>query len=385
MPDSVDIKLAWLSLPAVLLSNSNVLSENAAFNSLTAETQTSLLQQLRLIISNSDICHTRHKSILINVSPQLRYAVDIMLQPNTSLSSVYTAIFYPQQQPSGITELYASVFEHSGEAIMITDAEDDIVAVNQSFVEITGFAAQDIMYRKPDFLRLGLNEEATLQLAWQSVHKQGHWSGEIKTRKADGQYYVCWLSLSAVYDENKRVSHYVSIFSDITNHVSEYKKYKKMAYYDFLTGLPNRALLEDRFEQFTLHNQRLCTTEKCAVIFIDINKFKEINDTYGHQIGDECLIAVAKILKKSIRADDTACRFSGDEFVLLLTQIQEITDPDGIIEKIKSNLSNLHTQIKIDNPITLSIGTSFFPDEGSDLETLISIADKKMYQEKKRG
>jgi len=381
MSDNITLKLSWLSVPAVQLSQSaQLLATNKAFDNLADNGKSALLQQLRLIIDNSDLCGSGYKNVHISLGPQTHYATNITLQ--AAKPQTFAAIFYPLQQSSTQTELYASVFAHSGEAIMITDVDDDIVAVNQSFVETTGFSANEVMYRKPDFLRRGLNEENTLQHAWQNVAKHDHWSGEIKNRKANGEYYVCWLSLSAVRDDAGLVSHYVSIFSDITRHITEHKKFKKLAHYDFLTGLPNRALLEDRFEQFVV--QRHQGQFNCACIFIDVNDFKAINDNYGHKKGDECLIAIAKTLTAAIRQDDTACRFSGDEFVILLHDVKEPEDISRVTRQVQQQVAEIPAKLKFEKALSVSFGISLYPQDATDFDSLIDTADKAMYQDKRR-
>ncbi|MFN3901011.1 MAG: diguanylate cyclase domain-containing protein [Alishewanella aestuarii] len=383
MRDTVEIKLEWLNLPAAIVDEAaSIRVRNQAFANLPEATQEALLQQVALIISNSDVHLSGYKSVNINLSSLQLFCADIVLQPDNC--GFFAVIFYPLKYSSALTELYASVFEHSGEAIMITDAQDDIVAINQSFVANTGFAVNDILYRKPDFLRRGLNEEATLEQAWHSVNNYGHWSGEIKNRKANGEYYICWLSLSAVRSKADMVTHYVSIFSDITSHIHEHKKLKKMAYFDFLTGLPNRALLEDRFEQFVLHCQRLNNKISCVCIFIDVNDFKYINDTYGHKAGDDCLIAIAEALTSSIRQDDTACRFSGDEFVLLLHDIEHKEDIQRIVLQLEQKIALIAAKLAFDKTISVSIGVSNYPQDAAEFEQLISKADQAMYQEKRK-
>ncbi len=380
MTDNIQAKLHWLSFPAVLFNGAKLVAENAAFSSLTAEIKTALMHKLALIVSNSDIRQSGYKNVHLGLTPHVHYEANVMVQPDTA---GYAALFYPLKQSSGITELYASVFKHSIEAIMITDADDNIIAVNHAFVKTTGFTEQQVLYRKPDFLRRGLNEKATLKQVWQSVQKRGHWAGEIKNRKADGHYYISWLSLSAVQDNHGNVTHYVSIFSDITSHITEHKKYKKLAHYDFLTGLPNRALLEDRFDQFVLHQKRHNRPESCACLFIDINDFKQINDEYGHKIGDDCLIAVAEILQQAIRQDDTACRLSGDEFVILLTELSDAADVTRVTDNINQQLPGVTKRLGLKQKLTLSIGRSIYPDDASDLEKLLNIADINMYEIKR--
>lgn len=382
MSDAIEVKLEWLNLPALIVDETSAIqAENIAFSHLPPGIQCELLHQVTLIVNNSDLCVSGYKTVDITLGALQYFTLHIVRQATSE--SLFAVIFYPLQQSSALTELYASVFEHSGEAIMITDANDDIVAVNQSFVESTGFAVGDILYRKPDFLRRDLNEEATLEKAWNAVSEHGHWSGEIKNRKANGEYYICWLSLSAVRNQEGIITNFVSIFSDITSHIHEHKKYKKMAHYDFLTGLPNRALLEDRFEQFVLQRQRQSSKVSCACIFIDVNDFKYINDTYGHKTGDNCLIAIADALTRSIRQDDTACRFSGDEFVLLVNDIENAADIQRIIAEIQQNVAAIAGKLSLDKAVCVSVGVSLYPEDAIDFETLINLADQAMYQEKR--
>lgn len=377
---SVPAHFEWLSGPWILLSaNGEYLVSNQAMSALGESTVSALTSELQLVLTNSSLKKIGHKTTTISVAGR-RFTVDILKQEK---EQQFFCFFQYWAQIDDRPDLYSSVFEQSGEAIMITDADDDIIDVNRAFELKTGFKLTNIRYKKPAFLRSGLNEEQTLENAWLDVNAKGHWSGEIKNRKANGEYYISWLSLSAIKDDSDKVTHHISIFSDITQHIQEHKKFKQLAYHDFLTGLPNRALLEDRFEQFVLHSKRLGQANKCALMFIDINSFKLINDTYGHQKGDDCLVAIAEVLKTSIRADDTASRFSGDEFVLLLTQIDGDPDLQRVIEQVHQGISVIHQNIGLETPITASLGTAIFPEDALDLDALIQKADTKMYEHKK--
>lgn len=377
---SVPAHFEWLSGPWILLSaNGEYIASNQAMSALGESTVSALTSELKLVFTNSSLKKAGHKTTTLTVAGR-RFNVDILKQTE---EQQFFCLLQNWVKTDDKPDLYSSVFEQSGEAIMITDADDDIIDVNRAFEFKTGFKLANIRYKKPAFLRSGLNEEQTLENAWCDVKAKGHWSGEIKNRKANGEYYISWLSLSAIKDDSGKVTHHISIFSDITLHIQEHKKFKQLAYHDFLTGLPNRALLEDRFEQFVLHSKRLGQANKCALIFIDINSFKLINDTYGHQKGDDCLVAIADVLKNSIRADDTASRFSGDEFVLLLTEIDGESDLQRVIEQVNQGVSVIHHHIGLETPITASLGTAIFPQDALELDALIQRADTNMYEQKK--
>lgn len=377
--NSIPAHFEWISNPWLLLSASGEhIESNQTMTALGDSTISALIAELQLVLINSSLKKRGHKTTTLSVAGRL-FTVDILKQEE---KQQFFCLFHHRGKSDEKSDLYSSVFEQSGEAIMITDADDDIVDVNKAFELKTGFKLENIRYKKPEFLRSGLNEEQTLEKAWSAVKACGHWSGEIKNRKANGEYYISWLSLSAIKDDCGKVTHHISIFSDITQHIQEHKKFKQLAYHDFLTGLPNRALLEDRFEQFVLHSDRLGQTHKCALIFIDINHFKLINDTHGHQKGDDCLVAIAEVLKNSIRADDTASRFSGDEFVLLLTEIDGESDLRRVVEQVNRGISVIHQRLGLETPITASLGTAIYPDDSIELESLIHNADSKMYSQK---
>lgn len=276
--------------------------------------------------------------------------------------------------------LSSQVFQHSGEPIMITGPDDRILSVNEAFTRITGYPGNEVLGRTPDFLREGLNDQDRHEEMWSCVHSKGHWSGEIVNRKKNGETYPAWLSLSAVRDDKDVIASYVSIFSDISSHSHELRKFRHLAHHDHLTGLPNRVLLEDRFEQAIAGRHRH-GNGKFALLFIDLDKFKWINDRFGHHTGDEVLNAIADGLLCALRREDTVCRFGGDEFIVLVALPRSNSSLDSLAGKIRTLIAE-SCQHLVQIPVSASIGISLYPDDGTELEELLHHADAAMYREK---
>ena len=277
------------------------------------------------------------------------------------------------------------VFDYSGEAMMLTDKDDDIVKVNASFTSVFGYSEENVVMKNPTFLRSGLNQKEIIKKATSEIKQSGHWSGEIAVRKASGEIIHTWQSTSSIV-RNGKTQGYITIFSDITTHVNEIEKVRFLAYHDYLTNLPNRMLLEDRFEQVKRRLSRKKSNQESTfnIVFLDLNNFKIINDTYGHAFGDKALISFAKALHESIREEDTASRISGDEFVLLLEQQSKPLDIGLFFKRLDKNVVR---QLKENNcPIKLeySFGLSTYPHDGESLKSLLHVADKRMYEMKKQ-
>lgn len=279
--------------------------------------------------------------------------------------------------------LSAQVFEHSGEPIMITDPNDRILAVNNAFTEMTGYAIDEVIGATPDFLRQGLGEEAVYRQMWVAVNADNHWGGEVFNRKRSGEAYPTWLSISAVRDKSDNISHYISIFSDISAHSHELHKLRHLAAHDFLTGLPNRTLLEDRFGQGVAGLKRK-SAEHIAVLFLDLDGFKLVNDNHGHEFGDALLKHVGEALRSCVREQDTVCRYGGDEFIILLSELTSADVVKDIADTVLHSVAALCQQLEqID--ISASIGISFFPKDAETLPELLELADKAMYCAKQSG
>lgn len=288
-----------------------------------------------------------------------------------------------QRAREAALQLSAKVFEYSGEAIMITDSEDRIMAVNDSFTKVTGYKSKEVVGRPPHFLSAGRQGNDFYRRMWDIVHRDGHWKGEVWNRRRNGEVYAEWLAVTAVRNDRGEVDHYISIFSDITERKIREEHIAHQAFHDFLTGLPNRVLLEDRFGQAKAVTQR--DSLQLAVMFIDLDGFKAINDRLGHGVGDALLCAVAERLRSMVRTSDTVSRFGGDEFVCLLVELPEKQTALAIAEAVRTELMEPIMVAEHRLSLTASIGLAFFPDDGAELDILLRKADEAMYVAKRGG
>lgn len=278
--------------------------------------------------------------------------------------------------------LAATVFEQSTEGIIITDAERKILMVNRAFSKITGYSAAEVLGRKPSMLSSGHHEEHFYRALWAAVGSTGHWSGEMWNRSKDGDIYPELVSISQVIGDDGKVSHYVGIFSDISEHKANEAHIQHLAHFDALTGLPNRSLLADRVGQALSSVER--NGEPLALIFLDLDRFKNVNDSLGHRIGDELLIQVAQRLQSGLRDEDTVSRLGGDEFILVLPG----TSADGAAHVAGKLLTVLSRPYRIEQHeliITPSLGIAMYPTDGESYEALSMCADAAMYRAKQSG
>jgi diguanylate cyclase (GGDEF)-like protein/PAS domain S-box-containing protein len=279
--------------------------------------------------------------------------------------------------------LSSRVFSAAREAIMITDSLRKIITVNPMFTEITGYSREDIIGKEPNILSSSKLSAQFHTDMWHSVLTVGHWQGEIWNRKKDGQLYPVQLNISSLVDETGQPLHYVCIFSDITSTKEQQKSLELMAHYDVLTKLPNRALFADRFEQSLAHSKR--NESLMAICFLDLDNFKPINDNYGHNIGDQILVEVANRLKLVLRDEDTVSRQGGDEFALLLANFNSVAQCEALINRIHRSLAEPYSIAGETHHISASSGTTIYPNDDGDIDTLIRHADQAMYQAKLAG
>jgi diguanylate cyclase (GGDEF)-like protein/PAS domain S-box-containing protein len=276
------------------------------------------------------------------------------------------------------------VFTYTNQSILITDAKQRIVQVNQAFTRLTGYEPDEVRGQTPAVLKSGRHGAEFYQKMEQELAKTAHWEGEIWDRRKDGTIYPKWLSINAVRDEQSdRVTHYIAIFSDITERKEAEERVKHIAFHDALTQLPNRMLFQDRLEQAITDAKR--KKKLVALMFIDLDRFKLVNDTLGHHIGDLLLQEIAGRLTRSVRASDTVARLGGDEFVIILPEVARATDVSKVAAKI---LTSLNEQIIIDGNelfTTPSIGISLYPVDAEDTEGLMKAADTAMYHVKEHG
>lgn len=282
-------------------------------------------------------------------------------------------------------KLNAKVFEHSQEGVLVTDGQNQIITVNPAFTEITGYCQEDVAGLSPSVLKSGRHDAQFYQDMYQAIEQQGFWKGEVWNRKKDGTIYPQLLSISKVENEQGNISHYVAVFSDITRLKQSEARMEQLAHYDALTGLPNRLLLKSRIEH-ALERAKRHPEDKVAILFMDLDHFKVVNDSLGHMVGDELLRQVASRLKCLLREEDTVARLGGDEFVVLLEGLSQIsalnTIAQNIIEEVKKPYLLDGNQ---ETTIGTSIGISVFPDDANDLEKLLTYADSAMYKAKQNG
>lgn len=279
--------------------------------------------------------------------------------------------------------LSAKVFESNSEAIMITNAARDIVMVNRAFTEITGYTQEEVLGKNPRFLKSGRQSDSFYQIFFESLDADDSWRGEIWNKRKNGEVFPEWVTLSVLRDVQGRVTHYIAIYLDITERKKEEERIQYLANYDVLTDLPNRYLLNDRLDQSITLAQRHQT--KLAVMFIDLDHFKNINDSLGHDVGDELLKLVAQRLKVCLRRSDTIARQGGDEFVALLGDLDSEDEVTFVAEKMIESLLARFIVGEHQLSVTPSIGVSIYPDDGDTSVQLLRNADLAMYRAKSAG
>lgn len=277
-----------------------------------------------------------------------------------------------------------NVIKHAQQGIVITGTDNTIVMVNPAFSRITGYSQDEALGKNPSFLQSGRHESAFYEKLWTTLHREGHWEGEVWNRRKDGGIFPEQLHISAIYDNHGQITHYVAIFSDISLHKENEEQLQRMAFSDPLTGLANPLLFRERLNQALKEVERL-PDQKIGILYLDLDHFKEVNDTHGHPIGDQLLQQVADRLTTIIRKGDTVARLGGDEFAIILTHISGASVATHVAEKIIDNLSQPLLVGQITCAISTSIGIALSPEHGTDPMALINMADTAMYEAKKAG
>ncbi|MEW6163703.1 MAG: EAL domain-containing protein [Pseudomonadota bacterium] len=277
----------------------------------------------------------------------------------------------------------ATVFEATGEAIVITDANGVIKRVNPAFTATTGYAPEQALGRTPRLLKSGRHDARFYAAMWDAMQTHGHWEGEIWNRRSDGEIFPVWQTISAVRDAEGEIVEFVSLFIDITQRKRSEDEIAYRANYDALTGLPNRNLLVERLGQAMKQARR--ENSRVAVMFIDLDFFKQVNDTLGHAFGDRLLQAVAERMRQCVRETDTIARQGGDEFVVLLADIEDTAAASLVGDKIVARMAVPFLLDDHEIHIGASVGITLYPDDGADIETLFRNADLAMYRAKEAG
>lgn len=275
------------------------------------------------------------------------------------------------------------VFEHSIEGIVVTDFKGKILQVNPAFTAITGYKSEEAIGQNPRILKSDRHSPAFYSEMWEQLGSKGQWSGEIWNRRKDGEVYPEWLTINAVRDSKGIIKNFVSIFHDITELKRQQEALEHQAQHDALTGLPNRVLFADRLKMALA--LRKSESSKTALLFLDLDNFKYINDTFGHTAGDNLLVELSRRLGNFLRIGDTLARQGGDEFLALLPEVDSIDHVSEIAMRLMDSLKAPFTHDGIDYIVSLSIGVTIAPDDGTSAEVLIKNADMAMYRAKKLG
>lgn len=277
----------------------------------------------------------------------------------------------------------ATVFENTTEGVMITDARQRIIMVNDAFTSITGYSRREVLGRTPDLLGSGHHPQSFFDAMNAQLREQGQWRGEIWNRRRDGELYPAWLSIGTVPNDAGGISNFVAVFSDISSIKESERKFAHLAHHDALTGLPNRLLFHARLEQAI--NEARRKGGRLAVFFMDLDRFKAINDTLGHAVGDSLLKEVATRLSGCVRESDTVARLGGDEFTLILTGLQRPDDAALVAHKILAAMAAPFSLGGEARQVTTSIGIALYPRDAETQERLVECADHALYEAKAAG
>jgi diguanylate cyclase (GGDEF)-like protein/PAS domain S-box-containing protein len=279
--------------------------------------------------------------------------------------------------------LAASVFSHSREGIAITDADTVIVDVNQPFSTITGYSRDELLGTQAGIFRSGPHADVHLKALWQGLRAQGHWSGEIWSKRKNGETFAELVTISAVNDGHGRVQNYVLMSVDITPMKNHQRQLENLAHFDTLTMLPNRLLLADRLHQAMRQSQR--RNQALAVVFLDLDGFKAVNDQHGHSAGDELLVLVSQRMKGALRDGDTLARIGGDEFVAVLVDLDRPEDAEPVLERLLQAAADPVTVGHVEIQVSASMGIAVYPRDGAHTDLLLRRADQSMYLAKQAG
>lgn len=288
-----------------------------------------------------------------------------------------------RRQLEEVQLLASTVLNAVGEGVLVTDAENRIISVNPAFTKITGYSKQEALGKDPRMLSSGTHGPEYYQEMWDKLGELGSWQGEIRNRRKNGEIFVEWLSINQVHNEHGTLKYHVAVFSDISDRKKAEMRIQHLAHHDLLTDLPNRTLFSDRLQQSLAKARRDKT--HMALMYLDLDKFKPVNDTLGHAMGDLLLKDAAKRMRHSVRESDTVARIGGDEFVILLPSADSEHDALVVAEKLRHALSQPFQLQGHRASISASIGVAVYPQHGSDEDELAKSADAAMYRAKQEG
>jgi len=282
-----------------------------------------------------------------------------------------------------LLHLIKNAVDNSNDSVLITDADSKIIYANSSLARVTGYTRQEVIGKNPSILRSGIYGAEFYENMWKEITENGFWRGQIADRNKDGKLSIHQTNISAVKDGNKIVN-FIAIFSDVTEQNEMNEKILELSIYDTLTRLPNRLMFKNHVEDIC--KSKFSSTDGFSLLFIDLDNFKYVNDTYGHSFGDELLVEVAKRLKRVMRKSDFVARFGGDEFIVVLDEIVETVSIQSVADNIIEALSE-DVKLSIGQKVTIgsSIGISLYPNDARNYEELVKFADIAMYKAKEDG
>lgn len=286
------------------------------------------------------------------------------------------------QDPEKSLFIADSALQQMHEAVLITDVNSCIIRVNQAFTDITGFSQQDVIGKKPSIFSSGRHASPFYKSMWDALEQRGWWSGKIWNRRKNAEVYPQWVNITRIYDEASSQTLYVAVFSDLSNNKEQEVKFDRMAHYDVLTGLPNRSLFMGLAEHAVNRSKRY--SQKMAMLFIDLDKFKDVNDEFGHHEGDIVLAEAAERISNCLRDSDLVARLGGDEFVVILENIHR-SHANKVASKLIEELVCPFELNGCQHRLGASIGMVFYPDHGDCVDDLLRRADAAMHQAKERG
>ena len=358
---------------------------SAAFDRIHPKDVTRLHTQIR--ISADELCplHTEFRVVLSETVTEWRLcdAIPERLSDGSTLWHGIITDIHSRKENEEALKLAGLVYQHSNEAMMVTDAAGIIIDVNQTFTAMTGYSLQEIIGRDPSILRSGKHPASFYERMWNSMNSTGHWEGELWNKRKSGEIFAEWLSINAAYNPDGSVHRWVAQFSDITEKKANEQLIWEQANFDPLTELPNRRMFYDRLGQEIKKAHRSALS--MAVLFIDLDHFKEVNDTLGHEKGDQLLVEAANRIGHCIREADTVARLGGDEFIILLSELEERSTIERVLFNLLKCLSEPYQHGSDIAFVSASIGVTLYPEDATDIEGLLKNADQAMYAAKKEG
>lgn len=302
--------------------------------------------------------------------------------PNGHIVAIYKDVSKKKQNEEAL-ELALLVYQNSTEAMMVTDSENKIIAINPAFTTMTGYQEKDVLNQSPKMLSGGDENKHLYNGLWRELSSTGKWQGEIVNKRKNGKKLIEWLTINTICRSDGSVYRYVALFSDITQKKQAEEIIWQQANYDGLTGLPNRRMFRDRLEMEVKKSHR--TDNTLALLFLDLDNFKEVNDTQGHDAGDILLIEASHRIKNAVRETDTIARLGGDEFTIILSELDDLNHVEIICQKILSALNQPFDINHLQLYVSASIGITLYPNDAKTASDLLKNADQAMYLAKDLG